>query len=113
MLHFPGFTQLPEPATWDGGKERDKDGKMEECLPGIACKGGWRLILMQRVTERDRKQNQAGRKVAGVVCAFWGHHLNVLAWDLVVSSRARDQEKAGEGQKRAVFSEGKGGENSH
>lgn len=36
MLQFPAPTQLPELAALDGRKERESEGKMEECLPGIS-----------------------------------------------------------------------------
>lgn len=40
--------------------------------------------------ERDRKQDQADRKVAGFLGAFCRHHQSVSALNLIISTRATD-----------------------
>jgi len=68
MLQFPAPTQLPEPAALDRAKERDSKGKMEECLPGISRRERAEADFDAKSgRERDRKQDQTDRKVAG----FW------------------------------------------
>lgn len=73
MLRF----SLPELAALDGGKERESGGKMEECLPGISRRERDEADFGAKSgRERDRKQEQAHRKVAGVFGAFGKYHLS-------------------------------------
>lgn len=68
---------LPKLAALDGGKERDSGGKMEECLPGISRRERAEADFDAKSgRERDRKQDQAHRKVAGVFGAFCKYHLS-------------------------------------
>lgn len=91
MPRFPAPTQLPELAALDGGKERDSEGKMEECLPGISRRERADADFdVKSGRERDRKQDQADRKVAGVLGAFCKHHLSISALNLIISTRATD-----------------------
>lgn len=68
---------LPELAALDGGKERDSGGKMEECLPGISRRERTEADFDTKSgRERERKQDQAQRKVAGVFGAFCKYNLS-------------------------------------
>lgn len=88
---IPCSCKLPEFAALDGGKERDSKGKMEECLPGISRRKKTEADFdANSGRERDRKQDQADRKVAGVLGAFCKHHLSVSALNLIISTRATD-----------------------
>ena len=91
MLQFPAPAQLPVLAALDGGKERDSKGKMEECLPGISRQERAEADFDAKSgRERDRKQDQADRKVAGFLGALCKHHLSVSALNLIISTRAID-----------------------
>lgn len=54
-LQFPAPTQLPELTALDGAKERDSKGKMKTACQESAGERAMRLILMQRVAEKQRE----------------------------------------------------------
>lgn len=81
----------PSLLLWIGGKESNSKGKMEECLPGISRREQAETDFDAKSgRERGRKQDQADRKVAGVLGAFYKHHLSISALNLFISTRATD-----------------------
>lgn len=68
---------LPELAALDGGKKRYSGGKMEECLPGISRRERAEADFDAKSgRERDREQEEAPRKMAGVFGALCKYHLS-------------------------------------
>lgn len=67
----------PELAALDGGKKRDSGGNMKGCLPGISRREITEADFDTKSgRERERKQDQAHRKVAGVFGAFCKYNLS-------------------------------------
>lgn len=87
--YFPAPIQFPKPAARGGWKERDHEGKMEEGLPGTGRQERAEADFDAK-SGRDRKQDWADRKVAGVSDAFCKHHLSISALNLIIVTRATD-----------------------
>ena len=90
MPQFPAPTQLPELAAVDGGKERTTERWKNACQESAGERNTEADFDAKSGRKRDRKQDQADRKVARFLGAFCKHHLGVSASNLIISTRATD-----------------------
>lgn len=66
----------PSSLLWMEGRKEIVEERWKNACQESAGERELRLLLMQRVAEKERKQEQAHRKVAGVFGAFCKYHLS-------------------------------------